>query len=168
MVDKKVGFNIVIGGIPQIRSSLKGVTESAKAMNLSIQQLGERTAQRLIEIERNKLSVIKKINDSQVGNEESKARKILEVESRLARQITSIKERETLRIKHMNEQFVQNDKSGIAQRFNISALGHGAQAAGFYRTGHMIRMASQMGIGSEMGGKGGVGGTGLALGELAA
>src|ERR1039457_2368396 len=120
MVDKKVGFNIVIGGIPQIRSSLKGVTESAKAMNLSIQQLGERPAQRLIEIERNKLSIIKRINDSQVGNEEAKARKILEVESRLARQITSIKERETLRVKHMNEKFAQNESGGssISNRFN--------------------------------------------------
>jgi len=164
MVDKKVQFNVVVGGIPQLKNSLKGVTESARAMNLSVQQMGERTAQRLIELERNKLSAIKRINDSQVADEEAKARRIVQIEENASRQITSIKEREVLRIKHMNEKYILDSQSQAGQKLNLGQIGQIASASGFSKTGHILRIANQLGIGSKISGGGGSGGGGLAAG----
>lgn len=163
MVDKKVQFNVVVGGIPQIKNSLKGVTESARSMNLSVQQMGERTAQRIVEIERNKLAALKRINDSETTNAQQKARQIASIEENLARQITTIKEREALRVKHMNEKFIQNAASQQKSGLNLNNASQLASSAGLYRTGHVIRLANQLGIGSSIGGST----TGSAVGGIA-
>jgi hypothetical protein len=155
MVDKKVQFNVVVGGIPQLKSALKGVTDSARSMNLSIQQMGERTAQRLVELERNKLSAIKRINDSQVADEEAKARRIVQIEENASRQITSIKERENLRIKHMNEKYIQDSQAQAGQKLNLGQIGHIASSSGFSKTGQILRIANQLGIGSKVSSGGG-------------
>lgn len=164
MVDKKVQFNVVVGGIPALKNSLKGVTESARAMNLSVQQMGERTAQRLIELERNKLSAIKRINDSQVSNEEAKARRIVQIEENASRQIASIKERENLRIKHMNEKYVLDSQAQAGQRMNLGQIGQLASSSGFSKTGRLLKIANQLGIGSKMGGGSSAGGGGTVAG----
>lgn len=157
MVDKKIQFNIVVGGIPQIKSSLKGVTESARSMNLSIQQMHERTAQRIVELERNKASALKRINDTIIGDEEKKARRIAQIEENLSRQVTSIKEREALRIKQMNERFIVDAQNQAAKGIDLSRLGKFASMAGFHRTAQIMNWADQLGIGSKSKKSGGSG-----------
>lgn len=181
MVDKQVKFNIVVGGIPQVRSAMKGVSEAATDMLRKIDQANQRNAQRIIEINRNKLNVIKKLNDSEVGDEEKKIKRILEIETRAARQIKAIRERQANQERHLAENTAAavakaNSKlvpkpAGGGSGLNLSAMGHVAGAMGMYRVGHAIRAAGQLGIGSEIGSSGitltgGVAALGVAVGAL--
>lgn len=165
MADKKVQFNVVVGGIPEIKGALKGVTESARDMNLKVQQMAERTAQRITELERNKLAAIKRVNESIVNDEANKTRRLLEIESRFNSQVTNLKEREALKVKHLNENAIRDmARNQSFNGFNFNAVSNAAQAGGFFRAGHAIRMAGQLGISSQAGVA--IAGVGAALGGL--
>lgn len=167
MVDKKVSFNIVVGGIPQIKNALRGVTEAARDMNLKVQQNSQNSAQKIIEIERNKLSAIKKINELRIKDAELKAKKIQQVEDQASNKILTIKEREALKLKQLSEKFISIKEREAAkiQQINEREMNAAAKQAeqsqkkglnlsslfGSSKNGNVIKMAGQLGIGSEVG-----------------
>lgn len=176
MVDKKIQFNIVIGGIPQIKSSLQGVTASARAMEMNLRQMSERTAQRIIELNRAKEVALKRLSESGLTDIVRIKKREEEIEARTARAILAIKERAANSARHLNEKVQHSETEALRTNVHkinwMSVAGHAAGSGGFYKTGHVLRMANQLGIGSSnspgigniingiLGGAGGGGGTG--------
>lgn len=138
MVERKVSFGIDLNpGVSQLRQQLASVEQLSKNSMLSIQHAQERHNLRMQEM-RNKLKQIE--NDGFASNVAAHKRAVQSIEQE--------EQRHALRMKQMQEKAQLEATQGGG--FRLSSVGHIAQSLGFYRTGHLIRAADQMGIGSRL------------------
>ena len=85
------------------------------------------------------------------------AKEYLRQEAKITRQVeTESRNRQRILREELDlrKQINQQSASHTSKQGALSYLGHLAQAAGFYRTGHMLRAASMMGVGSSSGAAG--------------
>ena len=129
---------------------------------LRIQQDKMRTDAKIMELDRKMLQVKEQLATKEVQDNKNKNNKLLEQERELARQKESILSNFHLRERQLVErtalQQLNLGKTGTSGGFNMSAAGHLAQMAGFYKTGHLLRAAGMLGIGTSVGGEGAMAG----------
>jgi hypothetical protein len=134
-------------GIPQIKTDHRSVLQMSKELQLSIAHLEQNNAQRIKEINRDKLNTLKILNE-RFHNDQARLLKATEkLEQQTAEKITRIQEREQLRRSQMAQRAAL--PGGGTQP--IGGAGHLAQVAGFYRVGHALRAMQSLGVGTALG-----------------
>lgn len=151
MVERKVSFGIDLSpGVGQLRQQLASVEQLSKQSLLSIQHAQERHNQKMVDLKKRLMQIDNDASSSSIA-----------AHRRATQAIESEEQRHNLRMKQMIERGQLAQMQSRNGGFNLSSLGHIAQSAGFYRTGHLMRSMSDLGIGSQMGGKS-AGGAGAA------
>ena len=169
MSNPKISVQIGIAGLSEMRTAMRSAVASAADMNLRMRQLAERTNQRIKELEEDKVRSILRSNERLVNNASQAARRKIQIEEDYARRVERINERLFISQRQYNERSATQSSSFSSQRL-LGGVGHLAQAAGFYRTGHLIRgLSNGIGIGSSLGGAGeGAAAAGAGLAGVAA
>lgn len=147
----KLKIDVVAGGIPEIKSALKSVAASAQSSWEKVAIAAQKAAAKQIAAaEKAAAKEISLANKVQAAKE-SAIRKEIRLRQQAARndeKILNDYQRQARRAQDLN-----NKRTSFGP--TLSAVGHLAQAGGFYRIGHLLRMGSMLEIGSEMGAAGG-------------
>ena len=137
MSNPKISVQIGIAGLSEMRTAMRSAVKMSEEMNTQIRHIAERTAKRVKELEEDRDRLAQR-----------SANKRVQIEEDFNRRIARINERAALSQKQFQERAAVMPRGGAS----ISGLGHLAQAAGFYRTGHIIRgIGAGISVGSEMG-----------------
>jgi hypothetical protein len=143
MTPPKAQIDLQLMGIPQLKSQMKSISDLSQDMQKRIVQSEEKAALQRTQINQRMLAALREFDAKHVQGTAKSAEDRLAIENKFQRQLYNLNQRAALQQQHL----MQNTSGG---GFNLSSAGHLAQTAGFYRTGHLLRAAGELGVGTEM------------------
>lgn len=141
---KVVDENVNVSSVGAHKKAVKAIELEEDRHDTRLKQMAERSALSQLALQERTAQIKHNI-------EVSAAKLIYRDIEKIDRDHTKAIEREIKkREAEAKEAEVKHSKQFGGVGINLSSAGHIAQSAGFYRTGHLLRAASNMGVGSEM------------------